>query len=61
MEEPPQAAAAYRWLIHEAPEVAERITNRLRHLHRARAFTEDEVEALEALGVDLTEAPAGAP
>jgi hypothetical protein len=60
MEEPPEVAAAYRWLVHEAHEVAERIKGRLRHLRRARVFTPEEVEAIEALGVDLTEAPEGA-
>jgi hypothetical protein len=61
MEEPPEAAAVYRWLVHEAHEVAERIMNRLRHLNRARVFTKEEVQAIEALGVELTEAPEGAP
>jgi hypothetical protein len=61
MEEPPEAAAAYRWLIHEAHEVAERIKCRLRTLRRANVFTQEEVEAIEALGVDLTEAPGAAP
>ena len=61
MEETPETAAAYQWLAHEAHELAERIKSRLRHLNRASMFTEQEVEAIEALGVDLTEEPGGAP
>jgi hypothetical protein len=61
VEDPSETAAAYQWLVHQAQEVAERVKNRLRHLNRVHVFTKEEVEALEALGVDLTEEPGCGP
>jgi hypothetical protein len=53
--------AVYKWLEQEAHEVADRIKGRLRHLNRARVFTREDVAAIEATGLDLTEAPEGTP
>jgi hypothetical protein len=61
MEETAENPAVYKWLEQEAHEVADRIKGRLRHLNRARVLTREEVEAIEATGLELTEAPEGAP
>jgi hypothetical protein len=61
VEDTSETAAAYQWLVHQAHEVAERLKRHLHRMNRANLFTKEEVEALEALGVDLTEEPEGAP
>jgi hypothetical protein len=55
MEETDENPAVYKWLEHEAQEVADRIKGRLRRLHRAHVFTPEDVEAIEATGLDLTD------
>jgi hypothetical protein len=61
MEETAENPAVYKWLEHQAHEVADRIKGRLRHLNRMRVLTPEEVQAIEATGLELTEAPEGGP